>query len=128
VDGAYIHTLKDWRNFDVNYPNAAGVRPLPDIARILDHQSISQYKYKGMYVRAGEALRQALPVPGSPTRWPRTGTTIRSAGNQTRRNYNLDWGPANIDRRQDLVASGSVNLPWKFSLGAIWQIRSSMPF
>ncbi len=43
-------------------------------------------------------------------------------------NYSLDWGPANIDRRQTLVGSGSVNLPWKFSLGAIWQIRSSMPF
>ncbi len=43
-------------------------------------------------------------------------------------NYNLDWGPAGIDRRHALVASGSVDLPWKFQLGAIWQIRSSLPF
>ena len=26
--------------------------PLPAFARILDHESISQYKYRGMYVRA----------------------------------------------------------------------------
>ncbi len=42
--------------------------------------------------------------------------------------YNLDWGPANIDRRHSLVASGSTNLPWKFNVGVIWQIRSSLPF
>src|SRR5581483_18557 len=43
-------------------------------------------------------------------------------------NYSLDWGPANIDRRHSLVASGSTNLPWKINLGIIWQIRSSLPF
>jgi hypothetical protein len=43
-------------------------------------------------------------------------------------NYNLDWGPANIDRRHALIASGSADLPWKFTVGAIWQIRSSLPF
>ncbi len=43
-------------------------------------------------------------------------------------NYDLDWGPANIDRRHSLVASGPINLPWKVNLGVIWQIRSSLPF
>lgn len=37
-------------------------------------------------------------------------------------------GPANIDRRNSLVASGSADLPWKFNLGLIWQARSSSPF
>jgi hypothetical protein len=52
VDGVYMHTLKDWRTFDMNYPDASGVRPNPAFARILDHQPISQYKYKALYVRA----------------------------------------------------------------------------
>src|SRR5882724_11973216 len=39
VDGVFMHTLRDWRNWDMNYPNAAGVRPLPAYARILDHKS-----------------------------------------------------------------------------------------
>jgi hypothetical protein len=43
-------------------------------------------------------------------------------------NYSLDWGPAGIDRRHALVASGSAQLPWKFDVGIIWQIRSSLPF
>ncbi len=43
-------------------------------------------------------------------------------------NYNLDWGPSGIDRRNALVASGTVRLPWKFTVGAFWQIRSSLPF
>jgi len=42
--------------------------------------------------------------------------------------YMLDWGPANADRRHNLVASGSVELPWKFNLGAVWALRSSLPF
>lgn len=44
--------LRDWLSVDMNYPYAAGVRPLPAFARVLDHQSITQYKYKGIYVRA----------------------------------------------------------------------------
>jgi hypothetical protein len=127
LDGVYMHTVKDWRNFDLNYPNAAGVRPLPDFARILDHQSISQYKYKGMYVRAEKRFAKRYQFLVSYTLASnRDDNPQAQITNQS--NYNLDWGPANIDRRQTLVASGSVNLPWKFSLGAIWQIRSSLPF
>jgi hypothetical protein len=40
----------------------------------------------------------------------------------------LDEGPAVNDRRHALVASGSVLLPYDISLGAVWQVRSSMPF
>jgi hypothetical protein len=43
-------------------------------------------------------------------------------------NYNLDWGPAGADRRHNLVASGSARLPWKVTLGALWAVRSSLPF
>jgi hypothetical protein len=127
VDGVYMHTLKDWRTMDVNYPNAAGVRPLPAFARILDHESISQYKYRGLYVRAEKRFAKRYQFLVSYTfASNRDDNPQAQVTNQN--SYNLDWGPANIDRRHSLVASGSTNLPWKFNLGVIWQARSSLPF
>jgi outer membrane receptor protein involved in Fe transport len=127
VDGVYMHTLKDWRTMDVNYPNAAGVRPLPAFARILDHESISQYKYRGMYVRAEKRFAKRYQFLVSYTLASnRDDNPQAQVTNQN--NYTLDWGPASIDRRHSLVASGSTNLPWKFNLGVIWQARSSLPF
>jgi outer membrane receptor protein involved in Fe transport len=127
LDGVYMHTLKDWRTMDVNYPNAAGVRPLPDFARILDHESISQYKYRGLYVRAEKRFAKRYQFLVSYTLASnRDDNPQAQVTNQA--NYNLDWGPANIDRRHALIASGSTQLPWKFNLGVIWQARSSLPF
>ncbi len=127
VDGVYMHTLKDWRTIDVNYPNAAGVRPLPDFARILDHKPVSQYKYKGLYVRAEKRFAKRYQFLASYTlSSSRDDNPQAQVVNQN--NYNLDWGPSNIDRRHVLVASGSVELPWKINFGAIWQARSSLPF
>jgi hypothetical protein len=127
VDGVYMHTLKDWRTFDQNYPNAAGVRPNPAFARILDHEPISQYKYKALYVRAEKrfAKRYQFLVSYSLAS-SRDDNPQAQIVNQS--SYNLDWGPSAIDRRNVLVASGTVLLPWKFTAGAFWQIRSALPF
>jgi hypothetical protein len=46
----------------------------------------------------------------------------------TATNYGLDWGPANADRRHTLVASGIVQLPAGFTFGAVWTVRSALPF
>jgi len=127
VDGIYSLTLHDWRTVDLNYPNAAGVRALPDWARILDHESISQSKYKALYIRAEKryANRYQFLVSYSLA-------SARDDNPQaqivTPSNYNLDWGPAGIDRRHALVASASALLPGKVTLGLIWQLRSSLPF
>ena len=127
VDGVYMHTLKDWRNYDMNYPNAAGVRPIPEFARILDHKSISQYKYKALYVRAEKRFARRYQFLVSYTfASSRDDNPQAQVTNQA--NYNLDWGPSGIDRRHALVASGSVELPWKFNMGFVWQTRSSLPF
>jgi hypothetical protein len=127
VDGVYMHTVGDWRSYDLNYPNAAGVRPNPAYARILDHEPISQYKYKGMYVRAEKRFSNRYQFLVSYTFASNLDDSPQSqVTNQN--NYNLDWGPANIDRRHSLVAGGYVQLPWKITAGAFWQIRSSLPF
>jgi hypothetical protein len=127
VDGVYTHTLRDYRTFDVNYPNAAGVRPIAGWARILYRAPVSQYKYKGMYVRAEKRFAKRYQFLVSYTL-----ASNRDDGPQAQvinpANYQADWGPAGIDRRHTLVASGTVLLPARFTLGAIWQVRTSIPF
>ncbi len=127
VNGAYVHTLHDWRSWDLNYPNAAGVRPNPAFARILDHEPISQYKYKALFVQAKKRFSNRFQFDISYTL-----ASNRDDGPQSQvtnqNNYNLDWGPAAIDRRNSLVAGGFVQLPWKITAGMLWQIRSSLPF
>jgi hypothetical protein len=127
VDGVYTHTLHDWRILDQNYPNAAGVRPLAAWARILDHESISQSKYKGMYVRAEKRYAKRYQFLVSYTLSSATDDNPQ-AQIRTPSNYSLDWGPANIDQRHALVASGSVIIPGNVTLGVIWQLRSTLPF
>ncbi|HTS31971.1 MAG TPA: carboxypeptidase regulatory-like domain-containing protein [Bryobacteraceae bacterium] len=126
LDGAYSHTLHDYRTVDLNYP-VNGVRPYPQFARILDHSSIGQAKYKALYVRAEKRFSQRYQVmvsyslASNKDNNPEAQVTVPS-------NYNLDWGFASADRRHGLVASGSVMLPARFVLGAIWTVRSSLPF
>jgi hypothetical protein len=127
LDGVYTHTLRDFRTFDLNYPSSAGVRPLPAWGRILYRAPVSQYKYRALYVRAEKRLAHRYQFLVSYTLSsnrddnPQAQVTSPS-------NYTLDWGPSNVDRRHTLAASGSVDLPWRFVFGAIWQLRSSLPF
>jgi len=54
-----------------------------------------------------------------------TGTTSRVTQSE---NPDLDRGPAANDRRHVLAASGAVMLPYDVTLGAVWTLRSTMPF
>ncbi len=127
LDGVFTHTFRDYRTFDLNYPNAAGVRPIAGWARILYRAPVSQYKYKALYVRAEKRFARRYQFLVSYTL-----ASNRDDAPQAQvinpANYSLDWGPSNIDRRHTVVASGSVDLPWKVSFGAIWQVRTSIPF
>jgi hypothetical protein len=126
IDGAYAHTLHDFRTVDLNYP-LAGTRPYPNFARILDHSAIGRAKYKALYVRAEKRLAQrsqfmvSYSLSSSRDDNPEQQVQVPS-------NYMLDWGPSNADRRHNLVASGSVFLPARITLGMIWTVRSSLPF
>jgi hypothetical protein len=127
VDGVFTHTFRDYRTFDLNYPDANGVRPIAGWARILYRDPVSQYKYKGMYVRAEKRFARRYQFLVSYTL-----SSNRDDGPQAQvvnpANYQADWGPSSIDRRHTLVASGSMLLPWHLTMGAIWQVRSSIPF
>jgi hypothetical protein len=126
LDGAYSHTLHDYRTVDLNYP-VNGVRPYSQFARILDHTAIGRAKYKALYVRAEKRFSQRYQFMVSYT-LSSNKDDAPEAQVRVPSNYMLDWGPADADRRHALVASSSVQLPAKFTLGAIWTVRSSLPF
>ncbi|HUI54398.1 MAG TPA: TonB-dependent receptor [Bryobacteraceae bacterium] len=126
LDGVYEHTLHDYRTLDLNYP-INGVRPYSQFNRILDHDPIGRAKYSALYVRAEKrfAKRYQFLVSYS---LAKNEDDNAEAQVTTAANYGLDWGPANADRRHNLVASGTVDLPLKFTLGAVWTLRSALPF
>ncbi len=126
ADGVYQHLLRDFRVIDLNFP-VDGVRPIPEFGQILQHASVGKAKYKALFLRLDKRFSQRYLATVS--------YTLSSAQDNNPQsnitnylNYNQDFGPSNIDRRHALVASGSVLLPYKITLGAIWTIRSSLPF
>ncbi len=127
VDGVYEHTLRDYRTVDLNYPNAAGVRPLPQWGQILQHQSTSQARYKALFVQLDKRLSRRFQSTVSYTLASATDNNPQAAI-VNYANPLLSWGPSNIDRRHSLVAAGYVSLPWGFTMGAILTLRSSLPF
>jgi hypothetical protein len=130
VDGIYEHSLRNYKNVDLNYPvnyPASSVRPLTAWAQINQHQSIDQDKYKALFVRldkrySGRYMFSVAYTLASGSDWNPEASVI------TYSNPKLDYGPSNIDRRHALVTSGSVMLPWKIQLGGIYTFRSAEPF
>ncbi len=127
VDGVYEHTLRDWRTVDLNYPNASGVRPLPQWGQILQHQPTAQAKYKAMFVQFEKRFSQQFQSTVSYTLSSSRDNNPQAAI-VNYANPNLSWGPSGIDARHNLVAAGYVHIPWGFTLGAILTLRSSLPF
>jgi hypothetical protein len=128
TSGVYQHFLRDFRDFDLNYPDlVTGIRPLPAWGEILQQQSTAQARYKALFVQAEKRFSHRFMFRGSYTL-----SSARDDNPQNRvTNYsdlNLDWGPSNVDRRDVLVASGTVDLPSRLTLGAIWTAKSSVPF
>jgi hypothetical protein len=126
ADGVYQHILRDWRIQDLNFP-VDGVRPIPEFSQILQHASIGKAKYKALFVRLDKRFSNRYMATVSYTL-----ASAKDNNPQTNvanyADYNQDFGPSNVDRRNALVASGSTLLPWKITLGGIWTVRSSLPF
>jgi hypothetical protein len=126
ADGVYQHILRDWRRQDLNFP-VNGVRPIASFGQILQQASIGKAKYKALYLRLDKRFSNrylatvSYTLASAKDNNPQTLVTNYA-------NYNQDFGPSNIDRRNALVASGSVILPYKITLGGIWTVRSSQPY
>jgi hypothetical protein len=127
ADGLYNHGLRDYKVYDLNYPNAAGVRPDSALNQISQHASTGVSEYKGLYIKLNKALSRHYMY---------TASYALSSGLDNNPHYapvsyanpQADFGPASIDRRHAIVLSGSVLLPWKILVGGIYTFRSAEPF
>ena len=126
LDGLYTHTLRDYRVYDLNYPYG-GSRPLTTWNQILQHAPEGAAKYGALFVRVDKRFANRYTYTVSYT----YSSSRDNNPQNTLVNYSfpqLDWGPSAIDRRNALVASGTFLFPGKVMVGAIWNLRSSLPF
>ena len=133
TDLVYNRMTKFPLTVDIN-PRAqdtAGPRPLTQFGRIDEIRTTGEMDYKALMVRLDRRFDDRYLYMLSYTLAKADGT-VASGGISSRvtdgRNPGLDDGPAVNDRRHALVASGSVLLPADINLGAVWTIRSTMPF
>ena len=132
VDGVYTDVSKITQTGNINTPvTPTGARPQATWGRILRLQSTGDHEYRSLMVRLDKRYADRH-------QYMLSYTLGKASNNQPALNvatpitdfYNpsLDFGPASSDRRHAFVASGSVVVAWDVNVGAVWTLRSSMPF
>ncbi len=133
VDGVYNKMTKVPMAIDVNARSGGttGNRPLPQFGRILETQSRGFANYKALLLRLEKRYDHNYMYMLSYTLASTYGSVNNSgtASTVTQSEHpEYDLGPNNSDRRQAVVASGSVLLPYDVTLGTVFTIRTPMPF
>jgi hypothetical protein len=134
VDGVYSRVEGDRKVVNVNVSDPAvsqnpsvGQRPYPQFNRIDVDEPISKSSYRALYVRLDKRYSHRYQYLVSYS-------LVKALDNNPSGrfvdlvNRGLDWGPASFERRHSLVASGTVGVPFDVQLGAVWNIRSTLPF
>jgi hypothetical protein len=133
VDGVYNKMTKVPMAIDINPRSGGttGTRPLAQFGRVLQTQSIGWADYKALLLRLEKRLDHNYMYTVSYTLASTKGNVSSSSFLSTvtdSSHIEYDQGPNNSDRRHALVASGSVLLPYEVNLGAVFTVRSTMPF
>jgi hypothetical protein len=125
IDGVYTKGSSQVVTLNINTPDpVTGLKALPAWGRILQINPIGESKYEALYVRLDRPFVNRLQYTVSYT-------LAKSEDNLASLNYfdrGADWGPSNLERRHTLVFSGSVMLPYSFTVAGLWTLRSAMPF
>jgi hypothetical protein len=133
VDVVYNHMegVPLLTNINPRSAGTTGTRPLTAFARIDQLQNLGENKYKALLLRLDKRLDKNYQFLISYTlakgdgNIPFTGNSGRVTDSQ---NPGADQGPTANDRRHVLVASGAYLLPGGVQLGAVWTVRTTMPF
>jgi hypothetical protein len=135
VDGVYSFVQGYNVRTNINTPDPiTGLRPLPQWGQIVQlGASPSDFTYKALLVRLERRYANrylynlSYTLSKADSAW--TGSDANAGGSVTSAaNPGLDQGPADADRRHNFVASGSILLPFNLNLGAVWTLRSALPF
>ncbi len=128
VDGIFTDVNKMTQSANINTPDpVTRLRPIAGWGNIVQLQSAGFHEYRAMFVRLDKRLSDRHQYMlsytlGKETNQGPTGTITDFY------NPELDRGPGSGDRRHGFVASGSVLLPFDLNVGAVWTLRSTMPF
>jgi hypothetical protein len=129
VEANYTHMKSLDVTENVNTPSpTTGLRPYPLFGQINESAPVGIYNYKGLYVRLEKRYLKRFQYLVSYTlayQWDNynSGTAITNYYNPSE-----DDGPAATDRRHNLVVSSSGDVWHGITLGAIWTVRSALPF
>ena len=127
VDGVYTRTDSEVVSANINTSDpVTRLRPLPEWGRIVENQPAGDRDYKALLTRIEKRFSNSYTFLVSYTL-----AKTDDNGTGTFADFyrpDLDWGPGTTDRRHTLVSSGSVLLPWEVTAGAVWTVRSTMPF
>jgi hypothetical protein len=128
VDGVYTNIRDLGQITRINTPDpVTRLRPLPTWGVIQERASTGEHEYRSLFVRLDKrfANRHQYLLSYTLAKQDNNDPTGNVADFYNR---DLDWGPGNADRRHNFVASGSVLLPHDVTIGAVWSLRSTMPF
>jgi Carboxypeptidase regulatory-like domain len=129
VDGVYTRVRDDRKTRDLNLRDpVTGVRPDPTWGRIDQIQSVGDTRYKAMYVRLDKRMSRRHQFLVSYTLAKAEDNNLGGARFVNQLREGDDFGPSGTDRRHTLVASGAVLLPGDVQFGAVWTLRSTLPF
>ena len=148
VDGVYTNLRGFARTWNINAPNtgvdsrtldaataariASGfttaqlntLRPLANWGNVTQLSSTGWSNYRALYVRLDKRMSNRYMYLVSYTRdWTKNNVASPVADFY---HPDLDTGPDG--RRHTVVASGTARLPFDLTLGAVWTIRSALPY
>jgi hypothetical protein len=128
LDAVYTRVQDDRKTRDLNLPLVAGgARPDPTFGRIDQEQSVSESTYRALFIRVDKRMSRRTQFLMSYT-LAKADDNNPAARFVNQLNESADYGPSTVDRRHTLVASGAVMFPYDVQFGAVWTLRSSLPF
>jgi hypothetical protein len=118
----------DRTTVDINLPDqVTKIRPYPQFGRVSYGQPTADDTYRALLVKVDKRMANRYQMLASYT-LSKADATVYTNGYQAIYGYTLDKTPAVADRRQRLVLSGIVQLPFGAQASAIADFRSSLPF
>jgi hypothetical protein len=115
---------------DVNAPDpATGLRPDPDFLRVTQYQTTGNSWYSGLLLGVEKRTGPGPQIGISYTLSKQT-RDVEDFGFTAQDNFNraAEKGPADNDRRHQLVTNIVWALPWGVQIGAFAQARSALPW
>ena len=129
LDGTYADVQDLTQESRPNTPNAAGNIAYPGFGVLRRLQAGRTHEYKALFARLEKRFSNNYQFLISYTLSKQDNTGAGTAPSITDfNNPQWDLGPGSADRRHNLVASGSYLFPGGVNVGAVWTMRSTMPF